>query len=108
MHRHRGRCLFGGKRASRERRGSGSANCGNGRRSNGSSSNGSSSNGSSSNGSSLRGLSRGDERSLPEVFEVSLTGQAIGHDDIANGVSSQDIVGGISIGRAFKVGQASI
>ncbi len=102
MHRHRGRCLFGGKRASRERRGSGSANCGNG-----SSSNGSSSNGSSSNGSSVRGP-RGDERSLPEVFEVSLTGQAIGHDDIANGVSSQDIVGGISIGRAFKVGQASI
>lgn len=45
---------------------------------------------------------------MPEVFEVSLTGQAIGHDDIANGVSSQDIVGGISIGRAFKVGQASI
>jgi len=41
------------------------------------------------------------------VFEVSLTGQAIGHDDIANGVSSQDIVGGISIGRAFKAGQAS-
>ncbi len=98
MHRHKGRCLWGRKRASRERRGSGSAKCGNG----------SSSNGSSSNGSSVRCLSRGDERGLPEVFEVSLTGQAIGHDDIANGVSSQDIVGGISIGRAFKVGQASI
>ena len=45
---------------------------------------------------------------MSEVLEVSLTGQAIGHDDIANGVSSQDIVGGIGIGRAFKAGQASI
>jgi len=98
MHRHRGRCLFGEKRASREWGGSGSANCGNGR----------SSKGSSSNGSSVRCLSRGDERGLPEVFEVSLASQSIGDDDIADGVSSQDIVGGISIARAFKVGQASI
>ena len=44
---------------------------------------------------------------MTEVPEVRLTGQAIGNDDIANGVSSQDIVGGISIGRAFKAGQAS-
>lgn len=79
------------ERASRERRGS-VANCGNGR---------------DSNGSSVSCLSR-DERGLPEVFEVRLASQAIGHDDIANGVSSQDIVGRISIGRAFKVGQASI
>jgi len=54
---------------------------------------------------------RGDgrhERRLPEVPEVRLVSQAIGHDDIADGVSSQDIVGRISIGRAFKVGQAMV
>ena len=41
---------------------------------------------------------------MPEVFEVSLASQSIGDDDIADGVSSQDIVGGISIARAFKLG----
>lgn len=48
------------------------------------------------------------ERRLPEVPEVRLASQAIGHDDVADGVVSEDIIGGVKIGGAPEGGQPMV